>query len=58
MKDYFRIMLGPKSVYAQECFSGNFIGADFDIHQDLTGKLPDEWREFNKTCLVDDRERD
>ena len=26
MKNYYRVMLGQKSVYAEECFTGNFIG--------------------------------
>jgi len=34
MKQYFRVMLGSKSVYSQPCFDGNFIGADYDIHQE------------------------
>lgn len=41
-------MLGQKSKYADECFAGNFIGADFKIHEDLAGHLPDNWKEFNK----------
>jgi restriction system protein len=44
-------MLGQKSVYAAECFAGNFIGTDFDIDQDLTNKLPEEWRAFNKEFI-------
>ncbi len=40
-------MLGAKSLFADECFKGNFIGADFDINQDLTNQLPDNWRDFN-----------
>lgn len=51
MSNYYRIMLGPKSVYATECQSGGFIGADFDIDQDLTNDLPDEWRVFNKKFI-------
>lgn len=51
MKSYYRIMLGQKSVYAEECFAGNFIGTDFDIHQDLTRKLPEDWRPFNKEFI-------
>ena len=47
MRNYYRIMLGAKSIFADECFKGNFIGADFDINQDLTNQLPDNWREFN-----------
>jgi hypothetical protein len=51
MKNYYRVMLGKGSKHAAECFSGNFIGADFDIHQDLSGKLPDDWRAFNKEFI-------
>jgi restriction system protein len=47
MKNYYRVMLGKGSEHAAACFAGNFIGADFCIDQDLSGKLPDEWREFN-----------
>jgi restriction system protein len=48
MKSYYRVTLGKGNAHAQECFAGNFIGVDFRIDQDLTGKLPDEWRDFNK----------
>ncbi len=51
MKSYYRLMLGQKSVYASECFAGNFVGTDFGILQDLTGHLPDEWRDFNKQFI-------
>jgi len=44
-------MLGQKSVYAAECFPGNFIGTDFGIDQDLTNKLPEEWRAFNQEFI-------
>jgi restriction system protein len=47
MKNYYRVMLGPKSIYADECFDKEFIGADFGISQDLTSKLFENWREFN-----------
>lgn len=47
MRNYYRIMLGQKSKYADECYKGNFIGANFGIAQDLTNELPDNWREFN-----------
>lgn len=40
-------MLGPKSLYADECRSGNFIGADHGIQIDLTNDLSDDLREFN-----------
>jgi restriction system protein len=48
MKNYYRIMLGSKSRHAEECHKGNFIGADFDIDIDLTGKLSENLRTFNQ----------
>ena len=51
MKQYYRIMLGKKSVHAEECLKGNFIGADFAIASDLTKKLPDNWKVFNKEFI-------
>ena len=48
MKNYYRVMLGRKSKHAEECFSGNFIGADYSIEENLSGKLPEAWREFNR----------
>ncbi len=51
VKSYYRVMLGRKSIYATECFGGNFIGTDFGIEQDLTNKLPEEWRAFNQEFI-------
>lgn len=51
MKNYYRIMPGQKSVYAQECLKGNFIGTDFNIHQDLSKELTDNWKHFNKKFI-------
>lgn len=51
MKNYYRIMLGRQSVHAEEAFAGGYIGADFGIKEDLTNKLPDEWRAFNKRFI-------
>jgi len=34
-------------MYAEQCLKEKFIGADFEIHEDLTNKLPENWREFN-----------
>lgn len=44
-------MLGRASMYADECRRGGFIGADFDIYQDLSSHLPEDWREFNKKFI-------
>lgn len=51
MKSYYRIMLGQKSIYAAEAYKGNFIGAGWLEETDLTNKLPDSWREFNKKFI-------
>lgn len=51
MKNYYRIMLGKKSMHADECFKGNFIGAGFDIHMDLSGKLHENWKHFNQEFI-------
>lgn len=50
-KRYYRVMLGRQSAHAAECRAGGFIGADFGIHVDLTGQLPDEWRQFNAAFI-------
>ena len=44
-------MLGAKSIHADECYKGNFIGADFGIEGDLSKHLPDNWREFNQKFI-------
>jgi restriction system protein len=44
-------MLGRKSIHAAEGFLGNFIGVDFEIYQNLTSELPDDWRHFNKKFI-------
>jgi restriction system protein len=51
MKSYYRLMLGRKSLFARQCFEEGFIGVDFEIAEDLTGKLPEDWREFNKEYI-------
>ena len=48
MKNYFRVMLGAKSAYAALCREQGFIGADYQIAQDLSADLFDNWRDFNK----------
>jgi len=51
MKRYIRLMLGAKSAHIDECLKGNFIGADFDIQQDLSKHLYENWKEFNKKFI-------
>jgi restriction system protein len=51
MKRYIRLMLGAKSAHIDECLKGNFIGADFDLNQDLSKHLYENWRDFNKKFI-------
>ena len=51
MKEFYRVMLGRGSMYAQECREQGFIGAGFDVNQDLTDALPENWRDFNKQFI-------
>jgi restriction system protein len=44
-------MLGAKSAHIDECLKGNFIGADFDLRQDLSKHLFENWRDFNKMFI-------
>lgn len=53
MKNYFRVMLGKGSMYADECLAGHFIGTDYLIAQDLTHDLPDDWRTFQQEVHPD-----
>jgi restriction system protein len=48
MRNFYRVTLGQGNSLAQECFTENYIGVGFGINQDLTRKLPEEWRDFNK----------
>jgi len=51
MKKYIRLMLGRKSIHADECLNGGFVGVDFQIHQDLSKHFKEDWREFNKFLI-------
>ena len=51
MKNYYRVMLGRKSVYAATGFESSVIGANFEINQDLSFDLPDNWRVFNQKFI-------
>jgi restriction system protein len=51
MKNYYRIMLGRKSSFAEEAFKGNYIAAGFFPDKDLTHHLSNNWRDFNKQFI-------
>jgi restriction system protein len=48
MKSYNRVMAGKGSLHAKQCFDEGFIGIGYGIDEDLTNRLPDNWREFNE----------
>ena len=51
MKNYYRVMLGRKSVYAEDAYKGNFVGAGFIEDRDLTNHLSNNWRDFNQEFI-------
>ena len=51
MKNYYRIMLGRKSAYAEEAYKGNFIAAGFIRDRDLTNHLSNNGRDFNQQFI-------
>lgn len=44
MKAYNRVMAGQRSVHASQCFKEGFIGVDYGMDIDFTGRLPKSWR--------------
>lgn len=51
MKKYNRVMLGRAGAFAKTCREEGYIGADFDIAQDLSDSLYENWRDFNKKFI-------
>ena len=50
-RGYYRLILGRQHVHFDECYNSNFIGVSFGIDVDLSGDLPDNWRDFNKKYI-------
>jgi restriction system protein len=51
MKRYFRIMSGRSSIFASEAREGGFVGVNWFPEVDLSQRLPDNWRDFNKEFI-------
>ncbi len=49
--NYYRVMLGKGSIHAQTCYNEDFIGADYDVKQDLTDALSEEQKGFSETII-------
>ncbi|MEM3369612.1 MAG: endonuclease NucS [Candidatus Micrarchaeia archaeon] len=50
MKNYYRILLGSKNVYAKKAYEGRFVGIHFGLLEDLS-KFPNDPKEFSKKCI-------
>lgn len=50
-KNYFRLMLGRKSVNAEECFKNNYVGVDFSFNFNLQDELVENWKDFNEKFI-------
>lgn len=51
MKSYYKVMLGKKSMYMQECTQGSFIGVHYGMDIDFTHTFPEDWKDFNKQFI-------
>ena len=51
MKEFYRVLLGEGHMHAQECREQGFIGAGFNIKEDLTKSLPEDRRKFNNIFI-------
>lgn len=47
MKSYYRVMQGAKSAHINEALAHNFIGAGWLPEINLSGRIPEVWRDFN-----------
>jgi len=50
-RSFYRVMLGAKHVHAQQCYDEGWIGGGWNIAHDLTGRLPDTYRDFNRIFI-------
>ena len=48
---FYKVMLGRGSADADECRANGFIGTDFDVFEDLTNQLPENWRDFSERWI-------
>ena len=51
MTRYYRVSLGKGGSNASQAMAEGWVGTGFLSRDDLNGKFPDEWREFNRTYI-------
>lgn len=49
--NYYRVRLGTGGMHVEQCLREGFIGVDYGLDIDLTGRLPDHWKEFNREFI-------
>ena len=47
----FRVILGRKHMYLDDCLKNNYIGVDYGMNIDLSNELVENWRDFNKKFI-------
>lgn len=51
MKSDNRVMAGRQRAFAAQCFQEGFIGIDYGMDINLTGRLPERWKDCNKEFI-------
>lgn len=51
MPNYYRMILGSGNAFAAESLAGNFVGVDFGMPIDFSGKFGEDWHDFNKRYI-------
>ena len=51
-RKYYRVTLGKRSAYAEQCHREGFVGAEVNgLDMDLSGSLPEDWKAFNRQFI-------
>ena len=56
-REYYRLMLGRKSIHAELCFSENFVGLDWFPDTDFAGEFTDNWKILIKSMFQFNKNR-
>lgn len=48
MPSAYMVRSGTQGMYLDDCVADGYIGVDFGLHEDLTGRFPDSWKAFNQ----------
>jgi restriction system protein len=51
MTNHFRVSLGERGKYAPQAVSEGWVGTGWLTTTDLTGKFPENWKDFNKEII-------